>query len=162
MKLTLQTDYALRALIYLGIRTNRLSSIREIAEAYGISEAHMVKVIHRLGIGGFIDTIRGRNGGVRLGRPARDISVGAVVRYMEDDMALLACMGADAAADPRGQCLLMPACRLRGVLGEALLAMTSVLDRYTLADVMTPFEISRLQDLPSTEPPADPAQRPGS
>ncbi|GAA4475218.1 Rrf2 family transcriptional regulator [Gluconacetobacter asukensis] len=145
MKLTLQTDYALRALIYLGIRTERLSSIREIAEAYGISEAHMVKVIHRLGMGGFIDTIRGRNGGIRLARPARDISVGAVVRYMEDDMALLACMGESADTDPRGQCMLMPACRLRGVLGEALTAMTDVLDRYTLADVITPFEISRFQ-----------------
>ncbi|MFW7268661.1 Rrf2 family transcriptional regulator [Gluconacetobacter sp. Hr-1-5] len=145
MKLTLQTDYALRALIYLGIRTERLSSIREIAEAYGISEAHMVKIIHRLGIGGFIDTIRGRNGGIRLARPAPDITIGAVVRYMEDDMALLACMADNPEADPRGQCTLMPACRLRGVLGEATLAMTNVLDRYTLADVITPFEISRFQ-----------------
>lgn len=144
MKLTLQTDYALRTLIYLGTRTERLSSIREIAEAYGISEAHMVKVVHRLGMGGFIDTIRGRNGGIRLGRPAADINIGAVVRYMEDDMALLACMGSKADADSRAQCLLMPACRLRNVLGEALRAMTDVLDRYTLAEMITPFEISRL------------------
>ena len=144
MKLTLQTDYALRALIYLGSRTERLSSIREIAEAYGISEAHMVKVIHRLGMAGFIDTIRGRNGGIRLARPAADINIGAVVRYMEDDMALLACMGANADTDPRAQCLLMPACRLRGVLGEALQAMTTVLNRHTLADVITPFERNRL------------------
>ncbi|MBB2206239.1 Rrf2 family transcriptional regulator [Gluconacetobacter takamatsuzukensis] len=146
MKLTLQTDYALRALIYLGIRTERLSSIREIAEAYGISEAHMVKVVHRLGLGGFIDTIRGRNGGIRLGRPASDIVIGTVVRYMEDDMALLACMTDTPEADPRGPCTLMPSCRLRGVLGEALLAMTTVLDRYTLADVITPFEIGRFRE----------------
>lgn len=144
MKLTLQTDYALRALIWLGSRTEGLSSIREIADAYGISEAHMVKVIHRLGKGGFIQTIRGRNGGIRLGRLPESIVIGDVVRYMEEDLALLACMayGKDG---PGVSCILLPGCRLRGVLMEALLAMTDVLDRYTLADVITPFEVERLQ-----------------
>lgn len=147
MKLTLQTDYALRALMYLGVRTDRLSSIRDIATTYGISEAHMVKVIHRLGLGGFVDTIRGRNGGVRLNRPAEDIRLGAVVRYMEEDMALLACMARQDQTTTQQQpslCVLMPACRLRGVLAEALDAMVSVLDRHTLADVITPFERQRL------------------
>ena len=144
MKLTLQTDYALRALIWLGSHTEGLSSIREISDVYGISEAHMVKVIHRLGMGGFIQTIRGRNGGIRLGRSPEGIVIGDVVRYMEEDLALLACMTDGTTEGPGIPCRLMPGCRLRGVLTEALLAMTDVLDRYTLSDVITPFEIQRL------------------
>lgn len=144
MRLTLQTDYALRALIWLGTHTEGLSSIREISEAYGISEAHMVKVIHRLGMGGFIETIRGRKGGVRLGRTSDSIVIGDVVRYMEEDLGLLACMSGSKKEEAGGICVLMPGCYLRGVLAEALLAMTDVLDRYTLADVITPFERQRL------------------
>ena len=141
MKLTLQTDYALRALIYLGGRTERLCSIREIAEAYGISEAHMVKVVHKLGRGGFAETLRGRNGGLRLGRPASEIMIGDVVCYFEDSVALLACLenGAETTL-----CKLMPACRLRSVLSQATQAMMAVLNNCTLADVITPFEINRL------------------
>ncbi|MFT8836040.1 MAG: Rrf2 family transcriptional regulator [Acetobacter sp.] len=142
MKLTLQTDYALRALIYLGTRRDRLSTIREIADAYQISEAHMIKVIHKLGQSGFVETIRGRNGGIRLEEPPENILIGDVVRYMEGNMALLSCM--DTAAAPSTICALMPGCRLRGVMYEASQAMTHVLDRYTLADVITPFEVERL------------------
>ncbi|NHN93830.1 Rrf2 family transcriptional regulator [Acetobacter sicerae] len=141
MKLTLQTDYALRALIYLGVRTERLCSIREISEAYGISEAHMVKVVHKLGQGGFAETLRGRNGGLRLGRAAEDIVIGDVVCYFEENMALLACLENGAAAN---LCKLMPACRLRGVLNQATQAMMAVLNDCTLADLITPFEIARL------------------
>ncbi|KAB8123116.1 Rrf2 family transcriptional regulator [Komagataeibacter medellinensis] len=142
MKLTLQTDYALRALIYLGTRRDRLSSIREIADAYQISEAHMIKVIHKLGQSGFVETIRGRNGGIRLEKSPDNIFIGDVVRYMEGNLALLSCM--DTVATPSIICTLMPGCRLRGVMYEASQAMTHVLDRYTLADVITPFEIERL------------------
>lgn len=143
MKLTLQTDYALRALIYLGTRRDRLSSIREIAEAYQISEAHMIKVIHKLGQGGFMETIRGRNGGIRLGKLPENIVIGDVVRYMEGNLALLPCM--DATATSSNICALMPGCRLRGVMYEASQALTHVLDRYTLANVITPFEVERLR-----------------
>ncbi|MCQ9156634.1 Rrf2 family transcriptional regulator [Acidomonas methanolica] len=141
MKLTLQTDYALRALIYLGVRTERLCSIREIAGAYGISEAHMVKVVHKLGQGGFAETLRGRNGGLRLGRAADEIVIGDVVCYFEENMALLACMENGAAATV---CKLMPACRLQNVLLQARRAMMAVLNDHTLADVITAFEINRL------------------
>lgn len=143
MKLNLQTDYALRALIFLGSRTDRLSSIREIAETYRISENHMVKVIHRLGKGGFIETLRGRNGGIRLGRLAETIRIGAVVSYMEEDMSLLDCLS-HKTCERESTCILMPSCRLRGVLSETMQAMMSVLDRYTLADMITPFECERL------------------
>lgn len=142
MKLTLQTDYALRALIYLGTRRDRLSSIREIADAYQISEAHMIKVIHKLGQSGFVETIRGRNGGIRLEKPPENIPIGDVVRYMEGNMTLLSCM--DTVATPSAICALMPGCRLRAVMYEASQALTHVLDRYTLADVITPFEVDRL------------------
>ncbi|GBQ20157.1 Rrf2 family transcriptional regulator [Gluconacetobacter sacchari DSM 12717] len=145
MRLTLHTDYALRTLIYLGIRTDRLVSIREIAQAYGISENHLVKIIHRLGLGGFISTQRGRNGGLRLARPAAEIRIGDVVRYTEEDMGLVACMQSD---QPGGQdCILARACRLRGVLGEALGSFMGVLDRYTLADMIGDNERSGLGEL---------------
>ncbi|GEC61965.1 HTH-type transcriptional repressor NsrR [Gluconobacter oxydans] len=141
MKLTLQTDYALRALIYLGARTERLCSIREIAMAYGISEAHMVKVVHKLGQGGFAETLRGRNGGLRVGRPAKDIMIGDVVCYFEENMALLGCLEKSAETT---LCKLMPACRLRSGLNQATQAMMAVLNDCTLADVITPFEIAQL------------------
>lgn len=141
MKLTLQTDYALRALIYLGVRTERLCSIREISEAYGISEAHLIKVVHKLGRGGFAKTLRVRNGGLCLGKAANEIVIGDVVRYFEDSTVMLACMedGAEASL-----CRLMPACRLRSVMNEATRAMMAVLNDNTLAGVITPFEIDRL------------------
>ncbi|MCC6105877.1 Rrf2 family transcriptional regulator [Acetobacter sp.] len=92
MRLTLYTDYALRTLLYLGVHADRRVSIREVAEAYGISENHLVKVIHHLGRGGFVDTLRGRGGGLMLARPADQINVGDVVRHTEEDMALVGCM----------------------------------------------------------------------
>lgn len=143
MRLTLHTDYALRTLIYLGIHTDRLTSIREVAQAYGISENHLVKIIHRLGQAGFVETIRGRNGGLKLGRPAATIVLGDVVRHTEEDMALVSCMQ-PVAADGRAACILADACRLRGVLGEALGSFIGVMDRYTLADVITDQERQRL------------------
>ena len=145
MRLTLHTDYALRTLVYLGVHNDRLTSIREVAGVYGISENHLVKIIHRLGQAGFIETIRGRNGGLRLGKPAASILIGDVVRHTEEDMALVSCMlpGGHAKADAK-PCLLADCCQLRGVLGEALDSFIAVLDRYTLADVITDRERLRL------------------
>ena len=131
MRLTLHTDYALRALIYLALRTDRRVSIREIAEAHRISENHLVKVVHNLGRGGFVATTRGRGGGLRLGRPATEINVGDVVRFTEDDMALVACFQTDGPG-----CALIDACRLQRLLGEALQSFMAVLDGQTLADLV--------------------------
>ena len=125
MRLSRHTDYALRALIHLASRPDRLSSISEIARAYAISENHLMKVVHMLGRAGFIRTIRGRGGGIALARPANEIIIGAVVRHSEPDLNLADC----------GTCLIAPACGLTGALGEALGAFLAVLDRYTLADV---------------------------
>ncbi|GBR09541.1 Rrf2 family transcriptional regulator [Acetobacter oeni] len=143
MKLTLHTDYALRTLIYLGIHTDRLVSIREVAQVYGISENHLVKIIHRLGLGGFIETARGRNGGLKLARPASEIGIGDVVRYTEEDLGLVTCMQPEQAAAGHC-CILSDVCRLRGVLGEALASFMTVLDHYTLEGMITPDERRRL------------------
>lgn len=89
MRLTLYTDYAFRSLIYLETQKDRLVSIGEIARVYGISENHLVKVVHRLGRHGFIKTLRGRNGGLRLGKNSEDIYLGDIVRCTEDDLALV-------------------------------------------------------------------------
>jgi Rrf2 family transcriptional regulator, nitric oxide-sensitive transcriptional repressor len=129
MRLTRFTDYALRTLIYVGSHEPRQSSIAEIARAYGISETHLVKVVHQLGRLGLIRTTRGRGGGIRLGQPPSEITVGAVVRQTEEDLALVECFAGQA-------CAIAAPCRLRHVLGEALGAFVAVLDRYTLADLL--------------------------
>ncbi|HEY8611567.1 MAG TPA: Rrf2 family transcriptional regulator [Roseomonas sp.] len=133
MRLTLHTDYALRTLVYLGLRPARRVSIREIAEAHRISENHLVKVVHNLGRGGFLETTRGRGGGLQLARPPEEIRIGDVVRFTEEDMALVACF-----QDPAegGGCALLNICRLQSLLGEALGAFMAVLDSRTLADLI--------------------------
>ena len=131
MRLTLHTDYALRALIYLGLRPDRRVSIHEIAEAHRISENHLVKVIHNLGRGGFVQTARGKGGGLRLARAPEEIRVGDVVRFTEEDLALVACFQAEGPG-----CALINVCRLQNLLGEALGAFMAVLDGKTLADLI--------------------------
>lgn len=129
MRLSSYSDYALRILIYLALQPDELPTIAEIAERYAISKNHLMKVAHHLGLGGYIETVRGRGGGLRLGRAAEQIRLGDVVRYTEQDLAIVECMGEG------NQCRLTPACTLRGVLGEALKAFLAVLDEYTLADI---------------------------
>jgi Rrf2 family transcriptional regulator, nitric oxide-sensitive transcriptional repressor len=131
MHLTRFTDYGLRTLIYLALKPDGLASIAEIAGAYGISENHMVKVVHRLGQTGLIETIRGRNGGIRLARPAADIGLGAVVRASEPSLALVECQAGET-------CAIGGLCSLQRIMDEALEALLGVLDRYSLADVAAP------------------------
>ncbi|MBP0447518.1 Rrf2 family transcriptional regulator [Roseomonas sp. SSH11] len=134
MRLTLYTDYALRTLIYLGLRQDRRVSIREIALAHRVSENHLVKVVHQLGRGGFIETTRGKGGGLRLARPPEEIRIGDVVRFTEEDMALAACFQPAAEG---GGCALINVCRLQSLLGEALGAFLAVLDQRSLADLIS-------------------------
>jgi Rrf2 family nitric oxide-sensitive transcriptional repressor len=130
MRLTYQADYALRLLMFLALQRDERSSIREAAERYGVSENHLMKVTQRLAALGFVDALRGRGGGIKLARTPASISLGAVVRAMEPDFALVECMGED------NTCPISTACTLRGILDEARGAFLEVLDRYTLADVM--------------------------
>lgn len=126
MRLTRYTDYAMRVLLYLGSRPDRLCSISEIATAYGISQNHLMKVVSDLVSAGYLESVRGRSGGIRLALPAEDINVGELIRYTEDDFDLVEC----------GKCIIAPACGLTSVLDEALGAFLAVLSRYTLADVL--------------------------
>ncbi len=139
MRLNLQTDYALRMLMHLAANTRGLVTIAEVANRFRISRAHLMKVAFLLGKGGFVQTVRGRAGGLRLAREAREIRVGDVFRFMEGDAELVGCVGG---AD--GDCVVAKACRLNGVLGEALGAFLGVLDRYTLADLTTNPKIIEL------------------
>jgi Rrf2 family transcriptional regulator, nitric oxide-sensitive transcriptional repressor len=132
MRLTLSTDYALRALIYVGVKGERLSTIAEIAKVYGISKAHLMKVVNRLGQQGYIDAIRGKGGGIRLARPAGQIVVGTVVRDTEEDLAVMGCLA------ETGFCRLEGCCELRRALNDATSAFLEVLDGYTLADLLAP------------------------
>ena len=134
MRLTSFSDYSLRTLICLAIKGR--STIAEISRLYGISEAHLNKVIHQLGVAGDIETIRGRGGGIRLARPPETINVGAVVRRTED-LALVTCLEG-------GACLIAPACLLQSALQEALAAFLAVLDRYTIADLAAAPALARL------------------
>ena len=132
MHLTLWTDYALRTLIYLGAKGDSLSTIADIAESFDISRPHLMKVVNRLGAQGYIDTIRGRRGGIKLARPPAQICVGAVIRDTEEDLAVMGCL-----SEP-GFCRIQGCCVLRHALREATLAFLGVLDRYTLADLLVP------------------------
>lgn len=132
MRLTTYTDYTLRTLIYLALRPGRLATIATIAGSYGISENHLMKIVHRLGLAGYVETVRGKNGGLRLAKLPEEINVGEVVGRMEPDMELVACFG------DSGMCIIQPSCVLKGALAEALDAFTAVLDRYTLADLIAP------------------------
>ena len=139
MRLTMHTDFALRTLMYLGLRPGRLASIPEIATAYGISENHLTKVVHGLGRAGFVETLRGRGGGLRLALPPERIRIGDVVRHAEEDLALVPCFGpgGESRDDTAGaRCAISGACRLQSLLGEALAAFLAVLDGATLADLL--------------------------
>lgn len=132
MNLTAYTDYSLRLLMYLAVKGDEgRATIADVADAYGIAKNHLTKVAHQLGVAGFIETVRGKRGGLKLARPAEQIGLGEVVRCTEGAMALVPCF--DASSAP---CSIAPACGLRGALHEARQAFLSVLDGYTIADLV--------------------------
>jgi Rrf2 family nitric oxide-sensitive transcriptional repressor len=134
MRLTLHTDFALRVLIQVALGGGRLARISDIAESFEVSRNHLMKVVHDLGRKGYLDTVRGRNGGIRLMREPRDINVGQVVRDMEDQLDVVGCL------DRRGYCPIERVCVLRGVLRDATDAFLAVLDTQTLADLIRPHK----------------------
>ncbi len=131
MRLTTFTDYNLRVLIYLGLQEGELATISDIAAAYAISRNHLMKVVHFLGQQGYIQTLRGKSGGIRLARPASQINLGQLVRATEVNTALVECFSPDTS-----ECCIAPACALRGILQRSLRAFYAVLDEYTLADIL--------------------------
>ena len=124
------TDYSLRVLLYLSSREDEVATITELADFYKISRNHLVKVVHNLGLKGYILTTRGRNGGIKLARPATEIQIGEVVRSTEPDFDLLECF--NPATD---RCVITRSCSLKSVLFNAQAGFLDVLDNYTLADI---------------------------
>jgi len=132
MRLRLHTDYALRVLIQVAIADGKLITISDIAESFDISKQHLMKVANNLSRKGYLDTVRGRGGGMRLRRPPRDINIGQVVRETEDKLDVIGCLGR------RDYCPIERVCVLRGVMHDAIQAFLAVLDEYTLADLIKP------------------------
>ncbi|MCW8907781.1 MAG: Rrf2 family transcriptional regulator [Sedimenticola sp.] len=131
MRLTTFTDYTIRVLIYLGLHTDRLTTAAELAERYQVSRNHLTKVVHFLAQQGYIDTLRGKGGGIRLARKPHEIRIGILIRDSERDSLLVECFNKESC-----QCRILPACRLTGILREAEKAFFQVLDGYTLADLI--------------------------
>jgi Rrf2 family nitric oxide-sensitive transcriptional repressor len=131
MRMTLQTDYALRMLIYLAIHDPRPSTVHDVAESYGISRNHLLKIVLRLRDMGLVATARGRSGGIHLAVPPEKVNVGEVIRALGDEFPVVECMKSGG-----GACVLSPICRLKGIVREALGAYLAVFDKYTLADLV--------------------------
>lgn len=130
MRLTFYSDYSLRLLMYAALREGQLITIQEVAEAYGISKNHLTKVAFDLGRAGLVETVRGRNGGLRLGKPAGEIRLSDVLRVTERQSALVECF------NPKtNSCAISAPCRLKGILNRAMKAWFAVLEEYTLADL---------------------------
>lgn len=158
MRLTNYSDYALRSLIYLAVKPEPqiLANISDIASSYHISKSHLTKIIHQLGQLGYIDSVRGKNGGIRLARAPEDINLGVLIKQIEPDFNLVECFAAKLPDDDKGigrdespltlinevadksplGCVISPACQLKGVFFEALTAFITVLEGYTLADII--------------------------
>lgn len=133
MRLTVYTDYALRLLMYLALKDDGLATIAEVAQSYGISKNHLMKVAHQLGVAGYVATVRGRHGGLRLAKPVEAIGLGEVVRHTEPDMAIVQCFKPIDAP-----CAIRRCCVLRSALEKARFAFVEVLDGYTLSDLVKP------------------------
>ncbi|TDM27300.1 Rrf2 family transcriptional regulator [Macrococcoides caseolyticum] len=130
MKLTLYSDYSLRVLMYIARQEHRVQ-IDEIAKFYGISKNHLTKVVNNLATLGYIETTRGRGGGIRIKMTPEEINIGALIRKTEEHFNLVECFDRET-----NTCPIAGICGLQGVLGEALNAYLSVLDKYTLQDIL--------------------------
>ena len=131
MKLTTFSDYTLRVLMFLAVQGDRLATIPEIAAAYGISENHLMKVVHQLARSGVIETVRGKGGGIRLAQAPESIRLGAIIRTSEGPSPIVECL-----SEQPDCCRIAPACRLTGILVRAFESLYATLDEYTLADLV--------------------------
>ena len=150
MRLTHHSNYAIRLMMYCGLADRPVCRIADIANAYGISENHLTKIAQRLAQIGVIETVRGRNGGVRLARAPQDINVGEILRSTEENLTLVECFD-----EQSNSCPLASACRLKCILERGLAAFLAVLDGYTLADLISiPGPLRDLLELPNEGCPA--------
>lgn len=131
MQLTQFTDYSLRALIFISLKTEACT-IQEIADAYEISHHHLVKIIHHLGKLGLIKTLRGKNGGIWMNKNPNEIKLGDLIQQLESNFDLVPCFN-----QHKENCCIAPACKLKSILYEARVAFFNVLKKYTLADILS-------------------------
>ncbi|MFM0325885.1 Rrf2 family transcriptional regulator [Caballeronia glebae] len=163
MRLTDYTDYSLRVLLYLSVRPSGLSTIQEISDAYGISKNHLMKIVQQLGELGWVETVRGRNGGLRIASRTNDLTIGDIVRETESDFALVGCLASESAnleTSPHQRCVIQPSCRLRGVLALARDAFLAELDKHTIGELAQPAnDLARLLGIVRIVPlPAGPSE----
>jgi Rrf2 family nitric oxide-sensitive transcriptional repressor len=148
MRLSTYSDYSLRVLLYLGAREDHLATIAQIAAAYDISSNHLMKVVHHLGQRGYIETVRGKGGGMRLARAPEEINIGELVRATEDNSRLAECFDRESSC-----CRIETVCRLRGILRVALESFFEELDKHTLADLLVPrARLAKLLSVPIALP----------
>jgi Rrf2 family nitric oxide-sensitive transcriptional repressor len=144
MQLTQYTDYALRTLIALALSPGERSTVSDVSRAYDISRHHLVKVVGRLAELGYVETVRGKGGGMRLARRPQQIGVGEIVRAMEAELGVVECLKADG-----GDCVISSACRLKSILRDATGKFLAELDAYTLADMIkSRVPLTRLLGIP--------------
>lgn len=147
MRLTLHSDYALRVLMYTGLKRDRLSTITEIAEHFRISKSHLMKVVNNLAQLGYLETVRGKNGGLRLMLSPAEINIGTVVRATEEELGVIGCL------QESDYCAIQGACVLRGALRSATDAFLAVLDQYSLEDLLVPGKaLAKMLDIGRIEP----------
>lgn len=145
MQLTRFTDYSLRVLMYLGERLDHLVTIREIAEVHDISENHLMKIVHKLATLGYIETVRGKGGGMRLARQAEAINLGDVIRNTEESVNIAECFEAG-----NSSCILAQTCILKSILSEAKTSFFATLDLYHLSDLIcTPAQTATMNHISS-------------
>lgn len=142
MRLTRFSDYAIRVMLYLATHEDRLCSISEIAQVYSISQNHLMKVVSDLAGPDYVQSMRGRGGGIRLARPAEEINIGQLVRHTEGEVDIVGC----------GMCVLAPACGMTCAFKEAVEAFFAALDQYSLADIMAKGQPVQLRRLLAPEP----------
>lgn len=145
MHITRYSDYCLRTLIFLALQGDRLATIQEVSASYDISKNHLMKIVYQLAQKGYIDSIRGKNGGIRLGRAPGKINLGTLFKEVEQSFAIAECFSST------NRCTITPACHMKKILSEALAAFLAVLDKYTLADLVSPRhrpELIRLLQAP--------------
>lgn len=147
MRMTQQSDYALRMLVYLALKPDQTCTVNEIAEAYGLSRHHLLKVALKMKNLGLVESLRGRSGGINLATDPADINIGALMQSLEGDFALVECM-----KPTGGCCVISPECRMKGMFHEALGAYLNVLRAYTLADAIgNGAALQVLLQIPQTE-----------
>ena len=141
MNITRFTDYSLRVLIYLSLQDEEVVTIKDVAECYGISKNHLMKVVQALSAQGYLHATRGKNGGIKLGLDPKEINIGKLVRCFEQDSTLVECFGSG------NQCVITPACQLKRILAEAMESFFQALEQYTLNDLIRGPEKQQLSQI---------------